>query len=305
MRIFMPEDTVFSATLRHPFAQLQSAFHHYDLPYHLELPPSNDSFSLFLSNPEKYDKPLNASLYNPIARQNGLMTSFTKSRMAFEFGFDVERGYIDPAYVREYTEYLGNTFKHVIITEYYDESLLMLRRKLCWDYSDIIYLPLRRQNYSEKQTTPSDYGVLYENHRKWAKLDYGLYEFFLERHQQEKRQLGSALTVELAYFRSLLSNITDFCHAVCKLVHSSLLQRLIRENKYQDAYSYLKTHKLTVDASSYHAEFILYADECIMMFLDERYVTKAIRKYQYQSYRRTVFKLDHLLYTERFLYKCT
>lgn len=31
----------------------------------------------------------------------------------------------------------------VIITEHYDESLIMLRRQLCWDAEDIVYLSLK------------------------------------------------------------------------------------------------------------------------------------------------------------------
>jgi hypothetical protein len=34
-------------------------------------------------------------------------------------------------------------FAMVIITEHYDESLIMLRRQLCWDTEDIVYLSLK------------------------------------------------------------------------------------------------------------------------------------------------------------------
>jgi len=31
----------------------------------------------------------------------------------------------------------------VLITEYYDESLIMMRRQFCWELSDIVYLALK------------------------------------------------------------------------------------------------------------------------------------------------------------------
>ena len=38
---------------------------------------------------------------------------------------------------------LGKFFKLVMIREYFDESLILLKRKLCWDLKDIIYYPLK------------------------------------------------------------------------------------------------------------------------------------------------------------------
>ena len=45
---FMPNDTVFIATVRHPFNQLQSAFYYYNLSYHLSLPNSDNPVRFFL-----------------------------------------------------------------------------------------------------------------------------------------------------------------------------------------------------------------------------------------------------------------
>ena len=46
--------------------------------------------------------------------------------------------------------YLGNMFKFVLITEYLDESLVLMKRKLCWNLKDIIYFRLKKGNYNYK-----------------------------------------------------------------------------------------------------------------------------------------------------------
>ena len=129
---FLHNDTVFIATLRHPLEHLKSTFNHYKLGKHLGMP--NDSVELFLENPSKHERLLPASLYNRIAKEQHVYISFTKSRMAFEFGFDLSRAEVDSKYVSDYLEYLNNTFLQVIITDLYDESLIILREKLSWTY---------------------------------------------------------------------------------------------------------------------------------------------------------------------------
>ena len=38
-------------------------------------------------------------------------------------------------------------FDLVTITEKFDLLLLLLRKKLCWDISDMLYIPLKKANY--------------------------------------------------------------------------------------------------------------------------------------------------------------
>ena len=38
-------------------------------------------------------------------------------------------------------------FDHILIAEHLDESLVVMRRRLCWEISDIVYFPLRVKNY--------------------------------------------------------------------------------------------------------------------------------------------------------------
>ena len=59
---------------------------------------------------------------------------------------------------------LDKFFGTVLIREYFDESLILLRRKLCWKLQDILYFPLKvGQNVSRTEQYPSD---LIEKHKQ-------------------------------------------------------------------------------------------------------------------------------------------
>ena len=53
--------------------------------------------------------------------------------------------------IKTFIESTEREFSHLTIVEHYDESLIVMRRKLCWEISDILYLPLRIGNYSREQ----------------------------------------------------------------------------------------------------------------------------------------------------------
>ena len=40
-------------------------------------------------------------------------------------------------------EFVKREMDFVLITEYMDESLVLLKRKWCWDVKDILYLPAK------------------------------------------------------------------------------------------------------------------------------------------------------------------
>ena len=67
-------------------------------------------------------------------------------------------------------------FEHVLVAEYFDESLILMRRKLCWEISDVLYFPLLVKNYDYK-----NYSLEQELVNKltiWSKVDVILYKTF-------------------------------------------------------------------------------------------------------------------------------
>ena len=252
----MPKDTVFIATLRHPFSQLKSTFNHYNLAKHFKM--KNGSVESFLQNPAKYDK--RHKVYSHLRFGNEYIDiSYTKNRMAFEFGFDLDKAQRNRTYVKQYLAYLDRTFDDVLITESYDMSLVMMRRKLCWSFKDIIYMSLRSHNYDYKSKEPSDYGVLYENHKKWSELDYSLYDYFLAKHNAA---ITEPIIRETEYFQKILAKTSLFCNSICKRIYSDKTLKQLEE---------IKKEQIEVSESTYHPDFIITGEDCLGYMIHERY----------------------------------
>jgi hypothetical protein len=63
--------------------------------------------------------------------------------MLWDLGMDVKLQE-DQSELRKEIDYLDNQFDLVMIAERFDESLIVLKEKLCWDLEDVIYLKVRR-----------------------------------------------------------------------------------------------------------------------------------------------------------------
>ena len=71
---------------------------------------------------------------------------------------------------------LQKRFTLVLIHEYLDESLVLMKRKLCWDTDDVIYLRSAFPQLPSPDITLSLRAK--EAFSKWNKADWMLYEFF-------------------------------------------------------------------------------------------------------------------------------
>ena len=114
-----------------------------------------------------------------------------------------------------YIQLLENEFDLVTITEQFDLSLLLLRRKLCWDIGDMLYIPLKRANYklyhNERLQNVSGNELLNIAYQKLNPNAYSLYNHFNSRLSKLITQEGSDLQEELKFFQELKQKLTDYC----------------------------------------------------------------------------------------------
>ncbi|XP_065584258.1 galactosylceramide sulfotransferase-like, partial [Artemia franciscana] len=97
---------------------------------------------------------------------------FGKNQMLFDLGFPVE--YFDNEdKVKLFVEEVNKNFHLVMITEKMEESIVLLKHLLCWDYKDLVFVKLNardenlKANLSKGQT---------ETLRKWLRADNHLYK---------------------------------------------------------------------------------------------------------------------------------
>lgn len=136
--------------------------------------------------------------------------SFTNNRMAYEFGFPSRlfKNY-NSKQTQEYLKKLDKEFDVVIVNEYMEESVVLLRRILNWKVKDILYLTIN-ENERKHETDNSELEKR-QLYRQYAKLDYALYEFFLERLWRQINFHGQDIMREISYFKSLTKTVQNFC----------------------------------------------------------------------------------------------
>ena len=159
----LPQDAVYITILRDPAHLFESSFHY----YHRAVPLTwrirgENKLAEFLHNPQTF--------YNPEA----FNSFYLKNLLLFDFGFENNLEADDPRVMRDIHS-LSKHFDLVLISEYFEESLILLKDTLCWTMEDILYFKLNaRRSSSVSQLTPE----LRAKALQWNGADWKLYQHF-------------------------------------------------------------------------------------------------------------------------------
>ncbi|XP_071855382.1 uncharacterized protein [Apostichopus japonicus] len=187
----MNPGSVYVTILRHPVEQWLSAFQYFHVETTVKKYMGNktDPVSVFLSRP-KFFRTRSVYAWNNQLYDLGLERKF----------------FLVPTYLQHKIKYYAEKFDLVLITEYFDESLILLRKLLCWTYEDIVYVKMRAQ--PTPLTVSND---LREKIINLNKGDNALYSYFNRTLWQRVEQYGPSFERDLKRFRRVLSEKYDEC----------------------------------------------------------------------------------------------
>ena len=119
--------------------------------------------------------------------------------MLFDLGFP-ETSYDNTTLVQTYIENLATDFDLVMIMEHFDESLVLLKRILCWEVEDILYFKLNERRKEDQRVSD-----LNERSRtlirQWNSADVKLYGHFNRTLWEKIGAEGPAFYEDLRVFR--------------------------------------------------------------------------------------------------------
>lgn len=159
----MPANTFYFSILRHPVAMMESIF-----IYYKSIPAFHKTHSL--------DNFLDTSWrsYNSSVTNN----HYAHNIMAFDFGFDNNVA-ADAEDLEERASMaiaaIERDFQLILISEYFDESMILLKHSLCWSLEDVVSFKLNSRSEQTRHTLLPDTA---EKIKSWNALDWRIYLHF-------------------------------------------------------------------------------------------------------------------------------
>ncbi|XP_066531901.1 galactose-3-O-sulfotransferase 2 [Hoplias malabaricus] len=220
LRQVMPPNTVFITILREPITTFESVFSYYTstVPAFSKAKQTaarsgnmhTTGLSVFLEDPE--------SFWDPKEPRNGL----ARNPMCFDMGLNNEEW---NATWPEDLYHLEEAFDLVMITEYFDESLVLLGSLLGLELQDLAYVRMNALHSSDVTLLDEDAKAKL---RTWNALDSLLYDFFLQEFWVKAEHFGlERLKAGVAELRASMEEIRRKCVSKAA-VHPNDLEDLVR-----------------------------------------------------------------------------
>lgn len=159
----LPPDTVYISILRDPADVFESAFHYYHrlIPLTWQM-GGEDKPATFLKSPQAF------------YHSDAINSFYLRNLLTFDFGLENNLEADDPR-VMVGIQKLSQHLDFVLLTEYFEESLILLKDVLCWTTEDILYFKLNvRKESSVSKLSPE----LRAKALQWNGADWKLYQHF-------------------------------------------------------------------------------------------------------------------------------
>ncbi|XP_067395144.1 galactose-3-O-sulfotransferase 2-like, partial [Emydura macquarii macquarii] len=157
----MPNTTSYFSILRNPISLMESSY----------------AYNKFFTPAFRRSKDVNEFLASPWTYYNlseYINNVHARNYMWFDFGYN--NNAVDTEdYFQSVIEEIEQTFQLMLLADYFDESMVLLKNALCWNLDDVVYFKLNsRSEDSIQSMTPESK----EKVKEWCSLDWKLYQHF-------------------------------------------------------------------------------------------------------------------------------
>ena len=235
MRKIMPNNTVYITIIREPWSHFRSTFNYFNLA-EIARVSGKDKLSEYLQNINIYEpfyksdeaSPTRYCIPNGFSVTKNLLSHCLGMPIGFPHGTKNITSNLNV--VKDYINSLDESFLLVMIMEYFHESLVLLKRLMCWSFKDIIYHTENIGNYS-KETQSNPENVKFYKH--WSKLDYMLYDHFNQSFWKKVNSLGRKDFIrEVKEFTKVQDQVTKYCSDIPSVTDNLV----VRDNRYTEGF---------------------------------------------------------------------
>ena len=156
--------------IRNPLDQFISVFNYFRIGTRIvkDFHSKNETvFDDFLQNPQVY--------YEYFAPQNIMF----QNPMLLDFGYTKEM----KKPLEDFIQFIRKKFSLILVADFLDESLILLKRKLCWTMRDVLFMSKNKSQYKNLVLDKSSEDMQKQReklYRKWSSEDYVFYETLLK-----------------------------------------------------------------------------------------------------------------------------
>ncbi|KXJ22384.1 galactosylceramide sulfotransferase [Exaiptasia diaphana] len=170
MAMWKREGAFLIAVVRDPVSHFESSFYRKQLDFLFRLENTSNPFAEFLKSPEQSFK-----TYLKNERKIDTKLNLAVNGQMFDLGL-MRTHFTNENEISRTIEALHEIIDLVLISEYMDESLVLLKRALCWDIDDVLYFThkQRHKDYKDLEITSE---MMRQIHQ-WNQADSLLYKYF-------------------------------------------------------------------------------------------------------------------------------
>ncbi|XP_031564558.1 galactosylceramide sulfotransferase-like [Actinia tenebrosa] len=199
--LFPKNKSKYITILRDPIKQYESVFNFMHFANPLGFNEEKDPLGTFLKYPPSF-----RDTYPHMKKT--LALHLLRNPMMFDLGLDF-RYFQNQSAIDNYLNFLDKEFDLVMIMEHFDESLILLKRLMCWSFEEILYFKLNERQDQQKRDNLAE--VVKHDIKSWNRADSLLYTYFNQTLWRKIKSQGSAFYRELKIFRRLNARISRKC----------------------------------------------------------------------------------------------
>ncbi|XP_013407814.1 galactose-3-O-sulfotransferase 3 [Lingula anatina] len=196
----IPKNALYITIIREPLGAFKSFFNfrHKGSDFGIE---GEDQIRNFFANSTLYSSPASSKFWNRMVRYLGYKPPPSNSSQ------EAEKAAL------QYVRLLDREFDFVVILEYFEESLILLRRMLCWATHDMLYTQQKPgSSFSEYyKSSHTANPVVVQKHRELSYADYILYDYFKLKTEKLIESQDDDFFNEVRNFKTVNGKVTRFC----------------------------------------------------------------------------------------------
>ncbi|XP_078576886.1 galactose-3-O-sulfotransferase 2-like isoform X1 [Branchiostoma floridae x Branchiostoma japonicum] len=224
-----PPDTAYLAIIREPFSHFKSCFNYYRVSHVLKTKKNQyipNPLRTFLENPWSFKTE---------ALHYGVRFDKTRNAQAFDLGYPLEKA-DELDWTRRYIDQLEHDFLLVMVLEHLEESVVLLRRLMCWELQDVI-IKLSTRNvrdypFKHYQPTPAEM----HTYRQYSAVDFMMYQHFNQSLWRKIQAQDNDFFEEVRHYKSVRVKVGEFCKIKRRMDKSA--QLTIPRTRWNPSYTF-------------------------------------------------------------------